>query len=160
MRWLVLVLGLLIVLALWPVFCRPQRRAWRLNVEATPVPDEDEGEGIMITTKLQKVQHLRIVCRPVDPTGARRAIDGTIALDSDNLLVVGSATFERVDEEDGPAYVATVVPGEIGTATLKLTADGDLGEGVEIIEEEIEVIVEDARATKLGITVEAISPES
>lgn len=82
------------------------------------------------------------VIAPKTAAGNPATIDGTFALE----LVEGDVTFETA--EDGTQYV---VSGAEGTSKVKISADADLGEGVQTIEEIFDVIVVPAGASNLGI---------
>ncbi len=94
-----------------------------------------------IITNKQKV-HFKI--SPVDSDGQPEEVDGKISVEVQD----GTATFEI--DEDGKG--ATLISGDdIGTSTIKVSADADLGSGVETIEEIVSLVVIHPKATSLGL---------
>ena len=95
--------------------------------------------AFVVITNEQKVSP---VIAPVTQAGNPATVDGPYTLE----VVEGDVTLETA--EDGTQYV---VSGQLGTSKVKISADADLGEGVQTIEEVFDVIVVAAGASNLGL---------
>lgn len=96
----------------------------------------------MAFTVLTNEEKVAVSIAPQTAAGNPAQVDGTFTLE----LVEGDVTFQTA--EDGTQYI---VSGEPGNSKVKISADADLGEGVQTIEDIIDVIVVPAGATNLGV---------
>ena len=95
--------------------------------------------SFVVLTNEEKVA---VSITPKTAAGNPAQVDGTFTLE----LVEGDVTFEVA--EDGTQYVVSAAE---GTSKVKISADADLGEGVQTIEDIFDVIVVPAGATNLGV---------
>jgi len=84
---------------------------------------------------------------PLDSTGAAATLDGDATFE----VISGSATIEKVDALS--AYI--VSEDSAGVSTIKVSADADLGEGVETIDDTIAYSYNAPKATSLGLVADA-----
>lgn len=104
----------------------------------------------MIDAKLSSVEDLVVSVSPTDAAGNPAPIQaGSLTVVSDNPSVIASG----VEQPDGSFKCVTA---GIGTALLTVSADADVGEGVETIQDQISVTVDAAKAKNLGLTVTAV----
>jgi len=99
----------------------------------------------MIEIKLTDEQQVKVSLAPVTPKGKPVEIDGTPVWE----VSAGDVTLDVA--EDGKS--ATIVSGGPGESIIAVSADADLGEGVETISDAIKVVVEGAKAQSLGVSV-------
>lgn len=95
--------------------------------------------AFVVLTNEQKVA---VNVTPKTAAGNPAQIDGDITIE----VIEGDVTLEVA--EDGTKYV---VSGAEGTSKVRVSADADLGEGVQTIEEVADIIVVPAGASNLGI---------
>ena len=95
--------------------------------------------SFVVLTNEEKVA---VSITPKTAAGNPAQVDGTFTLE----LAEGDVTFEVA--EDGTQYVVCAAE---GTSKVKISADADLGEGVQTIEDIFDVIVVPAGATNLGV---------
>lgn len=96
----------------------------------------------MAFTVITVEQKVSPVIAPTTPAGNPATVDGTYTLE----VMEGDVTLETA--EDGTQYV---VSGALGNSKVKISADADMGEGVQTIEEIFDVIVVAAGASNLGL---------
>lgn len=97
----------------------------------------------MLDLTITNEEKVRVQCVPVTAAGNPAPLDGDVAFE----VVIGSCTVERVD-----ATTVFIVSGDLpGDCQLTVSADADLGEGVEPISDVITVHVEGAQAASLGL---------
>ena len=95
--------------------------------------------AFVVLTNEEKVA---VSINPQTAGGNPAQVDGPFTLE----LVEGDVTFAT--DDDGTQYV---VSGAEGTSKVKISADADLGEGVQPIEDLFDVIVVPAGASNLGL---------
>ena len=96
---------------------------------------------IAVITNEQKI---KVTVQPVTEAGNPAQIDGAPTFE----VVDGDATVESVEGEPNSAYL---VSGEVGVSTIRVSADADLGEGVQTIQEDVTLNVVQATANNLGV---------
>lgn len=99
----------------------------------------------MIQATCTNEEKVKITLNPVSKYGTPEALDGKPSWE----VTEGTATVEP--SEDGLS--AYLVSGEPGLSKIKVTADADLGEGVQTVSDEIEFYVLQAQAETLGFEV-------
>ena len=100
--------------------------------------------ALKLTTEQQVVVHLA----PVTPKGKAVKLDGVAAWS----VVSGDATITPSDD----GLSCTIVsPDVAGQSQVLVSADADLGTGVDTISDTISVDVADQDATALGLTADA-----
>jgi hypothetical protein len=97
---------------------------------------------LTITTE----QKVHVTANPVTAAGKPAKVDGPVTF----TTVTGDVTIEASD-----ATSATIVSGANGDSTVSVSADADLGAGVETITDTITVHVTDPKATSLGLVADA-----
>ena len=101
----------------------------------------------MLELTITNEQKVKVRCVPVTATGNPAALDGPVNFTVES----GTGTVEPVD--DTSAYL---VSGDgPGDTIYMVTADADLGSGVENIADTITLHVEGARAANLGLVADA-----
>lgn len=107
----------------------------------------------MLEIKLTNEQKVTVSLTPVTATGKPATLDGkpTWKVDGDGKSSVSAS-------EDGlsAVIVSADTPGD---TLIVVSADADLGEGVETITDAIRVTVEGARAQSLGLSVGTPEPK-
>lgn len=91
-------------------------------------------------------KQIRLAIRPLDRAGQPARVDGVPSWTSSDESVL---TVHP--EADGMAALCVTV-GPVGTAAVKVTADADLGTGVENLEETADFTVVGGRAASLGLS--------
>lgn len=98
----------------------------------------------MLETKITNEQKIRLTVAPVTATGRPAQLDGEVAIETQS----GNATAVRVDDRTFD-LVSSDLPGD---TVFVVSADADLGEGVETISDVVKLTVEGARAASLGLS--------
>lgn len=97
----------------------------------------------MLELKITNEQKVPLTVAPVTATGKSALLDGDVLF----TVQSGDATIERID-----ATSAWLISGEVpGDSVIVVSADADLGEGVEPITDLVKLTVEGARAQSLGL---------
>ena len=91
---------------------------------------------------LTNEEKVAVSINPQTAAGNPAQVDGDFNLE----VVEGDVTLEVA--EDGTKYI---VSGAEGTSKVRVSADADLGEGVQTIEDIVDIIVVPAGASNLGI---------
>lgn len=94
---------------------------------------------------IDNTQKIHVSVTPVTSTGQPAQVEGVINFE----VLDGTATVEP-DADGKGAYL--ISGNDIGTSTIKVSADADLGAGVELIEDTISLVVIHPKATALGIS--------
>src|SRR5262245_24781040 len=103
-------------------FCG-ERRAVTLNLRWQPVLKS--GGSSMLEAKISAVEDLLVTPSPTDAAGNPAPIENLRITSSDGSVIAGG--------EPGEDGSVRCVSAGLGSATLTVTADADLGEGVEEI---------------------------
>jgi len=99
----------------------------------------------MLNLKIQNDQKIQLTLAPVTASGKAAAVDGKpvwTVVDGDSTVVVA---------DDGLSAFL-VSSDTAGTSHFSVSADADLGAGVETISDTVELVVENAKAVALGLT--------
>lgn len=101
-------------------------------------------------------QDLMVVCTPTDDTDAPAPLEaGTFKVTSQQPTIISHGSIEKDGEVVNglPTYIARCTPLMVGQATLSVDADGDVGEGVAALHDEVNVLVTSHNAAKFGLQV-------
>lgn len=90
-------------------------------------------------------QKIKVTVAPKTAAGNDATIDGAVNFSK----IEGDATIEPIEGEPNSAYL---VSGAEGNSVIEVSADADLGEGVNTITDRIDLAVVPAAASALGIT--------
>lgn len=101
-----------------------------------------------MTIKITNEEKVHVKLNPVTANGNAAAIDGQASF----TVVSGDATVVMDDEGLGAFLVSGVL---IGDSQIQVSADADLGEGVDTITDTIILTVVAAEASSLGLTIDA-----
>ena len=100
----------------------------------------------IVITNEQKIQ---VTLTPVTATNKPAQLDGPAVFE----VISGTATIEMIADNPLSAFL---VSGDLpGDSEIMVSADADLGEGVETISDIIKLTVAGAKAASLGLTVGA-----
>lgn len=91
---------------------------------------------------LSNEEKVSVTINPQTAAGNPAQIDGDFSLE----VIEGDVTLETA--EDGTKYI---VSGAEGNSKVRISADADLGEGVQTIEDVVDIIVVPAGASNLGV---------
>jgi len=128
------------------VRARTRRGRFRFNIGPSR-PKEDQ----MVEATLTNEQKVRISASPVTATGSPAALDGSVRFEVGS----GDCTIEPIDD-----LSAFIVSGaNPGDSTIVVSADADLGAGVETVSDAVTVHVEGARAVSLGLSIGTPEPK-
>jgi hypothetical protein len=119
------------------------RFRWRIGpIEFSPILGE-----IVMAIVLKDAQKVTINISPVDAKGNAAKVDGAPvwAVSDPTILTLAPST-------DGLSCVATTT-GVVGTTKIAITADADIGEGVQTISGSIDIEVVGGVAAGLNITI-------
>lgn len=105
----------------------------------------------MLEVKSTNEQKVHLHFAPKTAAGKPAKIDGDITYE----VTSGDATVDSTDNLN-PYIVSGDIAGE---SKILVTADADLGEGVETISEEISYVVSMPNASSFGVTVDAPEPK-
>lgn len=97
--------------------------------------------------QLTDVQEVRLSISPKDSQGNPATVDGAPAWASSDESVL---TVAAVSDDGLTADAVTVGP--LGTATVTVTADADLGEGVTSLTDTVEITVVASEASALNVS--------
>ncbi len=112
-----------------------------------PILKTEGGEKIMLELNCTNEEKIHVSVHPVTLAGNPVTLDGPVAI----TVQSGDGAVEVDPEGMGFSLISGSTPGD--TAYL-ISADADLGEGVENIAEVIVLHVAGAKATNLGLTAE------
>lgn len=116
---------------------------WRIGpVETSP---SNKGE-VKMSIVLKDTQRVSISVSPLDAKENPAKIDG-----APSWTVVGPAIVTLAPSDDGLTCVATTT-GALGTTQIAVSADADVGEGVQIISGLLDVEVVGGIAVNLSVT--------
>jgi hypothetical protein len=104
-------------------------------------------EALMASVQLTDVQEARATIAPQDRAGNPASVDGVPTWESSDTSVITVSPTE-----DG-LTADVVTTGTLGTATVTVTADADLGEGVTSLTGTLEVEVIASQAADLNVSV-------
>lgn len=97
----------------------------------------------MLSIACTNEEKVKISVSPVTATGRPASIDGAIRV----FVQAGEATVVPVDD-----YSVYLVSGDNpGVSQFLVQADADLGEGVVLLEDAVELVVSGAQAAALGL---------
>lgn len=130
--------------------CKPRRSHGHFEFAFRPVQPKTNNMPLDIT--LTNEQQVTVTLKPVTATGKVATLDGV----PEWSVVSGQATV--IPAANGLSAVVRSSD-DPGTSQLLVTADADLGAGVVEISDTIQVTVEGARASALGLTVGTPSPK-
>ena len=132
-----------------------------IHVEVTPTASPNLGlvvgpvrnrslpllqeETLMATFALTDTQEVRAAISPLDPAKNPAQIDGVATWESSDPKVL---TVTPVDKTGLVVTISTV--GNLGSATVSVTADADLGDGVRSITETMDFEVSAGEASSLN----------
>lgn len=103
----------------------------------------------MITQKITTEEFFIATLSPLNKRGHPAPVDG-----KPTWTLEGDAVTTEVSE-DGMS--CKVIPtGNDGTSTIHISADADVGEGIETIEDSLDVVCSHPRASSLGLKVGTI----
>lgn len=100
----------------------------------------------MIEVKLTNEQKVNVTVNPVTATGKPAKVDGAPVW----IVSDGNATVKVADDGLSADLISSDDP---GTSTIVVSADADLGEGVQTITDSISLVTVAANAASLGFTV-------
>lgn len=98
-------------------------------------------------------QKVKVTAAPQTTAGNPAAIDGALRVE----VVSGDGTFTQ-DEAEPLSFYAVSGSG-LGQTVYKVSADADLGEGVELIEDLVTLDVSGARAASFGLVAGPAEPK-
>ena len=108
--------------------------------------------GELTAMNLQDDQKVKLTLNPKDSAGNSASLDGAPQWSSSDTSIV-----TVTPSADGLS--AEVVSGNLGTATITVTADADLGAGVKPLTASMDFTVIGGEATALGLTVGTPEPK-
>lgn len=101
-----------------------------------------------IALKFSTEQQVTVHINPVTPKGKPVALDGVPVWQ----VAVGDVTLQPAADGLSCTIVSADTPGQ---SQVLVSADADLGEGVETISDTIDALVSDPQASSLGLTADA-----
>jgi hypothetical protein len=108
-----------------------------------------EGQNNMLEIVITNEQKIQVTLTPVTATNKPAQLDGGATFE----VISGTATVAMID---GNPLSAFLVSGDLpGDSEIMVSADADLGDGVETISDIIKLTVAGAKAASLGLTVGA-----
>ena len=108
-----------------------------------------EGQNNMLEITITNEQKIQVTLTPVTATNKPAQLDGGATFE----VISGTATVAMIE---GNPLSAFLVSGDLpGDSEIMVSADADLGEGVETISDIIKLTVAGAKAASLGLTVGA-----
>lgn len=115
-------------------------------------PEKKEQEHQMLELKLTNEEKILVTVNPVTSTGRPAAIDGAI----EATIQSGEGTVEI--QPDGRSFYL-VSGDDPGDTAVLVSADSDLGSGVETVSDVVLLHVEGAKAANLGLSAGAPQPK-
>ena len=108
-----------------------------------------EGQNNMLEIVITNEQKIQVTLTPVTATNKPAQLDGPAVFE----VISGTATIEMIADNPLSAFL---VSGDLpGDSEILVSADADLGDGVETISDIIKLTVAGAKAASLGMTVGA-----
>ena len=108
-----------------------------------------EGQNNMLEITITNEQKIQVTLTPVTATNKPAQLDGGATFE----VISGTATVAMIE---GNPLSAFLVSGDLpGDSEIMVSADADLGDGVETISDIIKLTVAGAKAASLGLTVGA-----
>jgi hypothetical protein len=107
----------------------------------------------MLTLSCTSEEKILVRAVPVTPTGHLALLDGVLSVERQS----GEATVAWVDGD--PLAFWLVSADTPGVTAFLVSGDADLGEGVQTIADVIQLQVEGAKASSLGLVAEAPVPK-
>lgn len=104
----------------------------------------------MAEVAMTSEQKVRVTLAPTTATGNPSSLDGAATFTVES----GDATVENIDE-----LSAWIISGTAGVSVVSVSADADLGEGVQTITDSITVTVSDPFAANLGLLISEPEPK-
>lgn len=134
--------------------CRRRPKAQVLNINAIYLSTGKVVWRVQgMALPLQDIEKVALTIAPVDAAGNPAKVDGApVWVSSD------SAVVEVVAATDGLSAVATAV-GPLGSARVTVTADADLGSGIEEISGFLDIEVGPSKAVSLAISAGTPEPK-
>ncbi len=120
----------------------------RLDITIGPARLKKPPKGNMTTIELNNDQEIDVTIAPKTSKGKPAKVDGVPTWE-----VVSGDTATVTPTADGKTATLRTNDDAEGDTVIKATADADLGEGVETLEEIITLRVSSPKATSLGVTV-------
>lgn len=121
---------------------RKKRRVVRFALTRIRLQSKPERRKNMLSIRLSIAQVAVLAFSPVDAEGKPAQLDGKPVV----TPIEGDATVRTIGDE------IFLIPGETpGKAKFKVAGDGEQGEGVTILEEEIELDMTPVNAVSLGL---------
>lgn len=115
-------------------------------------PVSKNTEPVMLTLKITNEQQITVSVTPKTPAGKPATVEGKPAWTQQS----GNASLTIADDGLSATLISADQPGE---SQFLISADADLGEGVELIQDVITLIVESAKAASLGLTAGEPTPK-
>jgi hypothetical protein len=100
----------------------------------------------MIEVQITNEQKVNVALKPVTATGKPATLDGKPSW----TVTDGNSTLEVADDGLSAELISSDQP---GTTNILVSADADIGEGVDTISDTISLVVAHANAANLGISV-------
>ena len=108
-----------------------------------------KGQNNMLEITITNEQKIQVTLTPVTATNKPAQLDGGATFE----VISGTATVAMIE---GNPLSAFLVSGDLpGDSEILVSADADLGDGVETISDIIKLTVAGAKAASLGLTVGA-----
>ena len=108
-----------------------------------------EGQNNMLEITITNEQKIQVTLTPVTATNNPAQLDGGATFE----VISGTATVAMIADNPLSAFL---VSGDLpGDSEILVSADADLGDGVETISDIIKLTVAGAKAASLGLTVGA-----
>ena len=126
--------------------CSPTKPAFQWTIGLVTNKTKTKGDSVQ-NVKLTNEQKVKISVAPVDGAGKPATVDGKPQWSytgASQLAVADDGLSAELTSSDAPE-----------TGVITVTADADLGEGVENIVDTVNVVVEAAKAENLGLSVGA-----
>lgn len=121
--------------------------ATRLDLRfGLPEPKQVKPNNTMTEIKITNAQKVKVTLNPVSQSGKPVELDGTPSWSVQS----GDSTVEPAEDGKSAYLISSDVP---GVTEIVVTADADLGEGVEEIAAGVILTVEGEKATSLGLEV-------
>lgn len=106
-----------------------------------------------LSVALTNEEKIKITASPQTQGGRPAQVDGPIR----GTVVSGEVTVQQVDGEPNSLYI--VSGDNPGSAEVLVEADADLGEGVTLLQDTVQVEVSGAQAVSFGLTAGAPEPK-
>ena len=131
--------------------CHPLPASAHFEIHVA-LPQPKEKEKHMISIAVTNEQKVKVTLAPKTATGKPAKLDGAPVWAN----LSGDSTVEPAEDGLSAYLVSSDTP---GTTEFTVSADANLGEGVETITEGIELVVSGAQASNLGIVAGTPEPK-